>query len=94
MQTQKISSRAAAEHSAAAFRSWADQSGISLADANVVMSVMGSLNKIIESAMDGGGGLEDIPVEDHVKRTILDLGTMAVVVGCCRTVAMVLGMWM
>lgn len=72
MQTQKISSRAAAEHSAAAFRSWADQSGISLADANVVMSVMGSLNKIIESAMDGGGGLEDIPVEDHVKRTILD----------------------
>ncbi len=64
---------AAGKLASKAFRSWATKAGISLADANVVMSVMGSLKRIVESAAnDDGSGLEDVPVEEWVKRTIID----------------------
>jgi len=65
-----ISSHAAAAHAAAAFRSWAEGAGVSLGDANVVMNVLGSLDKIISSGLDERV-LDEIPVEQSVKRALL-----------------------
>ena len=75
-----LSSRAAGMLSMAAFRCWAGSEGISVADANVVLSVMGSLENVIKGAMDemtrrssgGGGGFDHVPVESHVKKSIIE----------------------
>ena len=75
-----LSSRAAGMLSMAAFRCWAESEGISVADANVVLSVMGSLENVIKGAMDemttsssgGGGGFDRVPVESHVKKSIIE----------------------
>eukprot|EP00554_Chaetoceros_debilis_P011452 CAMPEP_0194105712 /NCGR_PEP_ID=MMETSP0150-20130528/5880_1 /TAXON_ID=122233 /ORGANISM="Chaetoceros debilis, Strain MM31A-1" /LENGTH=699 /DNA_ID=CAMNT_0038793667 /DNA_START=253 /DNA_END=2349 /DNA_ORIENTATION=- len=67
-QKLKISQQTLSDHATAAFRKWADTFGISITDANVVMNVLGSLEKIAaadEQVMD------NVPVDSDVKNIIL-----------------------
>jgi len=64
-----LSKDAVARHVTGAFRKWADKSEIPLCDANILLSVLGSLGKIISADRSV---LDAIPVNESTKDILTD----------------------